>query len=131
MLTRFALVIAVGMFTVACGGSDAVPPVGTMPEMVAPVEDAGVVSADAGVVSKDAGVMSEEKSTLIAALVSADKADGTVDKVITKCAACKLSMDGDPKHSVKVGEYTAHLCSQDCKVNFEQNGDEILKALPQ
>jgi hypothetical protein len=117
MLARFALVIAVGMFTVACGGSDAIPPVGTMPEMVAP--------------TKDAGVVSEEKSTLVAALVSADKADGTVDKVITKCASCNLSMDGDPKYTVKVGEYTAHLCSQDCKVNFEQNGDEILKALPQ
>jgi hypothetical protein len=117
MLMRFALVIAVATLTIGCGGSDAISPSSTMPEMSGTAVNEGAVSAD--------------KATLTDALASADMADGTADKVITKCAPCNLSMDGDPKYTVKVGEYTAHLCSHDCKVNFEQNGDEILKALPQ
>ena len=117
MLIRFTLFIAVATLTVGCGGSDPVSPSSTAPEMSGKAVNEGVLSA--------------EKATLPDALASAALADGTADKVNTKCAPCNLSMDGDPKHTVKVGEYTAHLCSHDCKVIFEQNGDEILKALPQ
>ena len=117
MLMRFALAIVMVTFTVGCGGNDTVPPIGTTPEMN------GTVTGEAA--------MNAEKATLTDALVSADLADGTADKVITKCAPCNLSMNGDPKYTVEVKEYTAHLCSHDCKVNFEQNGGEILKALPQ
>ena len=116
MCIRFAVVIFVVISTVGCGGNDMVPPISTTPEMN------GTVSAQAA--------MNDEKTTLADALSAADMADGTADKVITKCAVCNLSMDGDPKLSVELSEYTAHLCSHDCKVNFEQNGEEILKALP-
>ena len=39
-------------------------------------------------------------------LVKADALDGKTDKIVSKCAGCGLTMDGDPAHAAKVGEFT-------------------------
>jgi hypothetical protein len=58
------------------------------------------------------------ETTVAAVLVRADKVDGTQDKVISKCPACALSMDGSPDHTLKAEGYTLHFCSADCKDAF-------------
>ena len=67
--------------------------------------------------SKQAGITDQMKDIL----AKADLVDGTADKVITKCAACELAMDGDKEHSLKVGEYTLLFCSEECKERFAKD----------
>ena len=62
-------------------------------------------------------------------LVKADALDGTTDKVVRKCAGCGLGMNGDPAHASKLGEYTLHLCSADCKADFEKDASKAVLAL--
>jgi len=54
----------------------------------------------------------------LAGLASADAMDGAADQVVSKCAGCRLMMDGKEEHSVAVGEYTLHLCSATCRDHF-------------
>lgn len=65
------------------------------------------------------------KETLVR-LQEADKLDGKEDHVIGKCYVCGLGMDGSAKHSVKVGEYTAHLCSEGCQKEFSKSSESII-----
>ena len=66
---------------------------------------------------------------VLAALAKADLADGKDDKVVGKCVSCKLAMEGSADHLVKVGDYSVHLCTADCKKNFEGDPDKALLAL--
>ena len=65
----------------------------------------------------------------LAALPAADAADGTVDKVVARCASCGLGMDGDPAHSSTIGDYEFHSCSASCKDNLEGNADPVVARL--
>ena len=64
-----------------------------------------------------------------ALLAKADALDGTEDKVVTKCAACMLSMDGKPEHKLTAHEYTMHFCAQGCADRFGQNLDQSILAM--
>jgi len=57
----------------------------------------------------------------LAALAKADLADGSEDKVATKCAGCSLAMDGDAEHILEVEGYSLHMCSGECKMHFEED----------
>lgn len=65
----------------------------------------------------------------LAALPAADAADGTVDKVVARCASCGLGMDGDPAHASHIGDYTFHSCSASCQDNLESNPDQVVARL--
>jgi len=58
---------------------------------------------------------------VLEALKTADAADGTEDKVATKCSGCALGMDGDPAHVLQVEDYSLHLCSSMCKDYFSKD----------
>jgi YHS domain-containing protein len=64
-----------------------------------------------------------------AKLAEADEVDGTVDKVVSKCAACALGMDGKAEHALKVSGYTMHFCSAKCKEGFEKDTTKSILAL--
>ena len=63
-------------------------------------------------------------------LAAADLADGSADKVVHKCAACRLGMDGDEAHASQHAGYTLHFCAEDCKHRFDADPDKILVKLP-
>lgn len=77
----------------------------------------------------DSAVVTDDGAAVQAVLAKADAADGTVDKVISKCVTCMLTMDGKPDHSATYGEYTVHLCSEECEETFTANPEKALAAL--
>jgi hypothetical protein len=79
--------------------------------------------------SGDSSAAADNSAALQAALAKADAADGTVDKVISKCVTCRLTMDGKPEHSVAYGEYTVQLCSPECEKTFANDPEKALLAL--
>ena len=66
---------------------------------------------------------------IMAKLAKADAKDGTVDKIVHKCAGCSLGMDGKAEHSIKVEDYTMHLCSPDCLARYQMDAGKELSAL--
>ena len=68
-------------------------------------------------------------AALLAAVAKADAADGTVDKVVSKCVTCMLGMEGKPEFATAWGEYTVHLCSAECKETFTKDPEKALLAL--
>ncbi len=71
----------------------------------------------------------EVDTKVLGILGKADALDGKTDKVVSKCAGCGLSMDGDPAHAAKIGEFTLHLCSVECKADFEKDPSKAVLAL--
>lgn len=61
-----------------------------------------------------------------AKLASADALDGKVDKVISRCAACALGMDGSSEHALETHGYTMHFCSSHCRDGFAENPDKAI-----
>jgi Fe-S oxidoreductase len=51
-----------------------------------------------------------DPSEVSARLAMADAQDGTVDKVVSNCAGCKLHMAGKKEHAAAVGDYTLYFC---------------------
>jgi hypothetical protein len=107
MMFLFALVMA-------CGGTEPAPSAAS-PAAKAPVTE--VAKPDT------------PNPALVEVLKMADAADGTEDKVATKCAGCALAMDGDAAHTVAVDGYTLNLCSASCKSHFEKDVSGNLKKL--
>lgn len=64
-----------------------------------------------------------------AVLAAADGADGSVDRVVHRCAVCSLSMDGEAKHASEHAGYTFHHCSAHCKETFDHDPHAVLKRL--
>lgn len=67
----------------------------------------------------------------LAKLAAADQVDGKVDKVVSKCPACMLSMDGSAKHTSHLEGYTVHSCHQACAAALEKDPEKVLGRLPQ
>ncbi|MBB3205808.1 YHS domain-containing protein [Rhodopirellula rubra] len=63
---------------------------------------------------------------ILAALVQADKLDGTEDHVIGKCYVCQLGMNGKPEFTTEAHGYTAHMCSSYCRDHFTSDPDEVI-----
>lgn len=69
------------------------------------------------------------KADVVAKLAKADAVDGKVDKVVSKCAACDLGMDGSPAIVLKVHDYSLHFCSAGCKEGYESDPDKAIMAM--
>jgi YHS domain-containing protein len=65
-----------------------------------------------------------------AKLAAADLADGHVDKVVAKCASCRLGMDGDAANASVHAGYELHFCSAECKKRFDADPDKVIAKLP-
>lgn len=64
-----------------------------------------------------------------AKLAAADAVDGEVDKVVSKCPACALGMDGSGDHAFETAGYTLHFCSAGCKEHFSEDVTKAILAL--
>ena len=69
------------------------------------------------------------QSAMMTILASADNADGTADKVVSKCAGCKLGMDGSADYALTVEGYEMHFCGADCKSHFADDTKNAVMAL--
>lgn len=65
----------------------------------------------------------------LAILATADAADGTTDKIISKCVTCNLGMEGSAEHVTKLGDYAVHLCSEECKQKFDEGPEKALLSM--
>jgi YHS domain-containing protein len=65
-----------------------------------------------------------------ARLAAADLADGTKDKVVAKCASCRLGMDGDAENASMHAGYELHFCSAECKQRFDADPQKVIAKLP-
>ena len=65
-----------------------------------------------------------------AKLAAADLADGTADKIVSKCAACRLGMDGDAANTSQHAGYELHFCAEECKHRFDADPNKIIAKLP-
>jgi YHS domain-containing protein len=91
-------------------------------ERVAPEKD--VVAKVEGLTKE---ISTEMRADVEARLAKADAIDGAVDKVVSKCPACRLAMDGKSEHALDVVGYKLHFCSDACKQKFEKDpAKEIL-----
>lgn len=64
-----------------------------------------------------------------AKLADADAVDGTVDRVVAKCAICALGMHGSAKHASSFEGYSLQFCSADCKKLFDKDPIKTVAAL--
>ena len=64
-----------------------------------------------------------------AILARADAFDGKVDKVVTKCPACALYMDGLEEHKLEAHGYTMYFCSAHCVEQFAKDPDASILAM--
>ena len=64
-----------------------------------------------------------------AKLTEADKFDGTIDKVVSKCPSCALEKDGKSEQALEVAGYRLYFCSEDCKKGFEKDTTKAILAL--
>ena len=74
-------------------------------------------------------VAPEMQADVEARLAKADALDGTVDKVVSKCPACGLAMDGKSEHALEVAGYTLHFCSDQCNAKFAKDPTKEVLAL--
>ncbi len=131
--------LTLGLVALACGGTSQEAPA-PAPQAAAapapapapaPVEAAPVatdaVATDAAAAATPAAPMDAAAAEAI--LVTADAADGTTDKVVSKCAGCKLGMAGHADHAVQAHGYTLHFCSAECKAKAEGSMDATIAGL--
>jgi len=64
-----------------------------------------------------------------ARLEAADGADGTTDRVVSKCAVCKLVMKGTTEHASRYAGYELHFCSAECKETFDHDPRAVIRRL--
>lgn len=64
-----------------------------------------------------------------AVLAAADRADGSEDRVVYRCAVCGLGMDGSPEITSTWQGYTFHHCSQHCREQFDRDPVKVLARL--
>ncbi len=65
----------------------------------------------------------------IAKMAAADAFDGQVDKVVGKCPACALMMDGKPDFGIKLGDYKLQFCSDTCRKSYSRDPEDKLSLL--
>jgi YHS domain-containing protein len=80
--------------------------------------------------SQEPAAASEKPFDEAAVLSAADRADGAEDRVVGKCAVCKLGMDGSSEFASAHAGYSFHLCSAHCKETFDHDPVKVLKRLP-
>lgn len=119
-------VLAAATVLVGCGRMSTPKTTDAAPAAARPEAKSTTATAD----SMAAAPTAADAAAVEAILAKADAADGTVDKIVSKCAGCGLGMAGLPEHSADCHGYTLHLCSAHCKESYEKNGDAMITALP-
>lgn len=71
----------------------------------------------------------EQQVEINAKLAAADAYDGSPDKVVGKCAVCRLGMDGTADHVIKAHGYTLRFCKAGCKTKFGKDVDKSILTL--
>ena len=66
---------------------------------------------------------------LEAKLALADEYDGVADRVISRCPACSLRMDGSAEHAMQFAGYELRFCSAGCKESFAAEAEARILAL--
>ena len=89
----------------------------------------GCSSSEMATTPEKSEISAAPSEAALLVLSKADAADGTLDKIVTKCATCMLGMTGQPGNAVTYGEYTLHFCSQQCKEHFISQPEQVLLAL--
>ncbi len=69
------------------------------------------------------------KAEVVAKLAKADELDGKVDKIVSKCANCRLGMAGSADNTLETHGYAMHFCKAGCKEKFESDPDKAILAL--
>lgn len=118
------LLIGVALMMVACGGGEA--------ESSATTSSAENQTSETPAAEESAPATSEdltENAAIMATLNAADAFDGTVDKVVTKCASCALMMDGKPENKADVAGFEMHFCSTACQESYQTNAKGRLETL--
>jgi YHS domain-containing protein len=93
---------------------------------------AGALAAcGAATTPQQAGTVQLTEAQVASKLAAADAADGHVDKVVAKCASCRLGMDGDPQYTSVHAGYTLHFCSPECKQRFDADPLKVIAKLPE
>lgn len=83
----------------------------------------------AGGVDNGASASAGSDAQVTAILARADAADGTSDKVVSKCAGCSLVMNGKAEHDLKAHGYTLHFCSGMCRDGFAKDTTKSILAM--
>ena len=109
------LLFLVMAIAVGCGGQEG--------DTAHQAEAAGSQAAEAH--GGDQAVHTE----MMTILAAADAADGTEDKVVAKCAGCKLGMDGSADYALNVEQYEMHFCGTDCKSRFAEDTEQSVMAM--
>ena len=91
-------------------------------------QEADAPAADASH-DTDHGDDAVAQSAMTMILASADAADGTEDKVVSKCAGCKLGMPGSADYALTVEGYEMHFCGDNCKSHFADDTQAAVMAL--
>ncbi|MGO8752814.1 MAG: hypothetical protein ACLQNE_43280 [Thermoguttaceae bacterium] len=112
LLAAGVIVVAISISTACTPQAPVAPQQPTVARGQAPA--AAEKAPDA---SKPAEITDQMKDIL----AKADLADGTADKIVSKCAACDLAMDGSKEHALTVGQYTLLFCSEECKQGFAKD----------
>ncbi len=98
-------------FLVACGGA-------SEPAMTATTPAATTSTAPAPAAAPSA--------LDAACLDQADARDGATDKVVHKCAGCRLATAGAPAFASTHGGMTFHSCSDGCKMRLDADPAGVL-----
>jgi len=99
-------------------------------EKPAPAEPPTEAKTEAATeVAAEAKTAAATEAEVEAKLAKADLVDGTADKIVSKCPACALKMDGKPEHALQVAGYTLHFCCASCKQAYEKDPTKAILAL--
>jgi hypothetical protein len=115
------VIMLIGMGAAGCPKEETTPPAAS-PAAPPPAEE---TSPEARIDTTPG----QDTTAMVTQLAKADAYDGTTDKIVSKCAACGLQMDGSAEHTIVVEGYTMHLCSDQCLKHVEKDPAETILAL--
>jgi hypothetical protein len=79
--------------------------------------------------AEQAAAAIEVSETALAVLAKADAFDGAADHVVSRCPSCALAMEGSAEHTLQVGDYELHFCSDHCRGTFAEGAETALLAM--
>ena len=110
-MRRLAAFLLIGVANMACEKPAPAPKAN---EPAAPAKQEGSAAPSAQVTAK---------------LAQMDAFDGASDKVVGKCPACMMKMDGSKDHAFAYSGYTMHFCTAHCKETWEKDPSKSVLAL--
>lgn len=81
------------------------------------------------IVVSSEGIAMDAKLKMAGLLAAADAVDGTVDRVVSKCAGCALGMNGKSDDTIKYEGYTMNFCAAGCRDHFNEDFKKSVLAM--